>query len=78
MVYVGEKKIVKELGVGEVAVGDWRRKHAKIRKWSGVLTSDDCLEKQKNNVHKVIIKKQMTLSFCGFLNKVRRACQHLA
>jgi len=33
------KKIVKELGVGEVTVGNWRRKRVKIRKWSGVFKS---------------------------------------
>jgi len=50
----------------DVTVSDWRRKHTNIRKSSGVLTTHDCLTKQKNNARKVIIKKASDALFMWF------------
>ncbi|GBL73753.1 Jerky -like [Araneus ventricosus] len=60
------KKIAKELGVGEVTVGDWRRNCAKIEKWSaGDLTPDDCL-KNRRTMHKSDYEKTSAALFMWF------------
>lgn len=42
------KKLASELGVGEVTVGDWRRKRQKIEKFSvGNFKRDDCFKERK-------------------------------
>jgi len=54
-----------------------RRKREKIEKWTaGVLTPDDHL-KNRTMRESDYKNKQVNLSFCGFLNKWRRACQYL-
>ncbi|GBM64762.1 hypothetical protein AVEN_92086-1 [Araneus ventricosus] len=60
------KQIAKELGVGGVTAGDWRRENAKIEKWSaGDLTPDDCL-KNRRTMRESDYKKTSEVLFMWF------------